>query len=232
MGDGVILAIDTATDWAGIALYDEDEGVVRYEETWWARRRHTTTLMVRVDAAVRDQSLTPEHLTGITVALGPGSYTGLRVGLSVAKGLALALDLPLVGVPTLDIVAYPYRTQPNPVCAVIQAGRTRVCWAVYPPGTSAMSPYDGYHLDDVPTVARALSRLDAFIYIYGEITPGASEVLREVLGSRVYIGSPAEGLRRPAFLAEMGWQRIRQGDVDDPATLSPIYLRHPGSSGP
>ncbi len=228
----MILAIDTATDWAGIALYDEDEGLVRYEETWWARRRHTTTLMVRVDTAVRDQSLTPEQLTGVAVALGPGSYTGLRVGLSVAKGLALALDLPLVGIPTLDVVAYPYRTLSHPVCAIIQAGRTRVCWAVYLPGSQTLSPRDGYHLDDVPTVARALQALDGPVFIYGEVTPAAAEVFRDVLGPRAQVGTPAEGLRRAAFLAEMGWERIRQGDVDDPATLSPIYLRHPGSSGP
>lgn len=232
-GEGnVILAIDTATDWAGIALYDEDEGMVRYEETWWARRRHTTTLMARIDAAVRDQSLTPEHLTGIAVAIGPGSYTGLRVGLSVAKGLALALDIPLVGVPTLDVVTYPYRALPTPVCAIIQAGRTRVCWAVYPPGREIPVPRDGYHLDDVPTVARALAALDTRVYICGEVTPQAAEVFQTTLGERGKVGTPAEGLRRPAFLAEMGWQRIRDGRVDDPATLSPIYLRHPGSSGP
>ncbi len=227
----MLLAIDTATDWAGMALYDGRAQQVRYELTWWARRRHTVTLLPRVDEALRDQRLTREDLEGLAVAIGPGSYTGLRVGLSLAKGMALALDVPLIGIPTLDVVAYPYRHHRESVCAVIQAGRTRVCWALYSPGLPA-DPQGGYRLDDVPTVARALRSFGKPVLVVGELTPEQAHLLRREGGSHVQVASPADGLRRAGFLAEMGLRALASGRRDDPATLAPIYLRHPGSHVP
>ncbi len=227
----MLLAIDTATDWAGIALYDPETGTIRYEQTWWARKRHTSSLLPHIDAALHDQGISRAALRGIAIAIGPGSYTGLRVGLSLAKGMALALDVPLVGVPTLDVVAYPYRHVAETVCAIIQAGRTRVCWAVYTPEDRA-TPADGYHLDDVPTVAQALAAREVPVFVCGEVTPAAAQVFRDTLGPRVRVASPADGLRRAGFLAEMGWAALESGRVDDPATLTPIYLRHPGSTSP
>lgn len=226
----MILAIDTATDWAGVALYDEGAHQIRYEVTWWARRRHTTTLLPRVDEMLTDQSLDRDAITGVAVAIGPGSYTGLRVGLSLAKGLVQALHVPLVGIPTLDVVAYPHRGRQEHICTIIQAGRTRVCWALYPPGHPS-SPADGYHLDEIETVARALARHASPVFVVGEITPAQREALARA-GDHVRVGTPADGLRRPGFLAEMGYHAFQAGRQDDPATLSPIYLRHPGSSGP
>ncbi len=225
------LAIDTATDWAGIALYDPEAARVAYEVTWWARRRHTATVLPRIHEALQDQGLAPRDLQGVAVALGPGSYTGLRVGLSLAKGIAVALDIPLVGVPTLDVVAYPYRHLPQSICAVIQAGRTRVCWAVYPAGDTR-SPANGYHLDDVPTLAEVLRAREEPVFICGELTPAMEHALHTALGERARLASSADGLRRPAFLAELGHRTWQAGRRDDPATLTPIYLRHPGSSGP
>lgn len=227
----MLLAIDSATDWASIALYDGNRRCVTHEESWLARRRHTVTLMSRVDAAMRDAGLMPGDLTGVVVAIGPGSYTGLRVGLSLAKGLAVALSIPLVGVPTLDVVAYPYRARPEPVCAIIQAGRTRVCWAVYESGGEfgAAGGTQGYRLDDVPTVAEVLRARGGPVYVCGELTPEAVTALRKAGGSQLQVGTPAEGMRRAGFLAELGWMAIQAGRADDPATLSPIYLRHPGS---
>ncbi len=225
----MLLAVDTATDWAAVALYDTAAERVCYELTWWARRQHTTTLLPQVNRALQQVALTPEALNGLVVALGPGSYTGLRVGLSLVKGIALGLGIPLVGVPTLDVVAYPYRHLNMPVCAVIQAGRSRVCWAVYPPRST--TPKDGYHLDDVPTVAQALSTGEE-VFITGELTPAMRATFRSMLGACAHLASAADGMRRPAALAELGHALLQSGRRDDPATLSPIYLRHPGSQGP
>lgn len=226
----MLLAVDTATDWAAIALYDPEEALVRYEVTWWARRQHTTTLLPKIDGAFRELGIQPGALKGLVVALGPGSYTGLRVGLSLVKGLALGLNVPLVGIPTLDVVAYPYRHLAYTICAIIQAGRSRVCWALYPAGT--LSPANGYHLDDVPTVAGHLASREETVFIVGELTPTMHDIFRSTLGERVHIASPADGLRRPGHLAEIGFARLQRGEHDDPATLTPIYLRHPGSPGP
>ncbi|MFC2038007.1 tRNA (adenosine(37)-N6)-threonylcarbamoyltransferase complex dimerization subunit type 1 TsaB, partial [Chloroflexota bacterium] len=103
----MLLAIDTATRMAGLALYDQVAGRILGEETWYSVNNHTVELMPRLVRLLDQQGVTPDGLTGLAVSLGPGSFTGLRIGLGVVKGLALAGRLPLVGVPSLDVVAQP-----------------------------------------------------------------------------------------------------------------------------
>ena len=125
----VLVAIDTATSQASLALHDGFQ--VRVEHTWESPRRHTVELLPRLVAALEQLGLGAKHLSGVAVTRGPGSFTGLRVGLAVAKGLALAQGLPLVGVPTLDVVAAAQGRDRRPLCAVLQAGRGRICVAIY-----------------------------------------------------------------------------------------------------
>ncbi|MEA3338835.1 MAG: tRNA (adenosine(37)-N6)-threonylcarbamoyltransferase complex dimerization subunit type 1 TsaB, partial [Chloroflexota bacterium] len=125
----MLVAIDTATGYASLALHDGAR--VRVEHTWESPRRHTVELLPRLAAALEQLGLGARHLSGVAVTRGPGSFTGLRVGLSVAKGLALARGLPLVGVPTLDVVAAAQGRDRRPMCAVLQAGRRRICVAAY-----------------------------------------------------------------------------------------------------
>ena len=100
----MILAIDTATRMASIALYDAT-GVLA-EETWRSQNNHSVELMPAVMRLVERQQKTLSDISGVAVSLGPGSFTGLRSGLSLAKGLCLALQTPIVGVPTLQVTAY------------------------------------------------------------------------------------------------------------------------------
>ena len=108
----MILAIDTATQYAGLALYNQDG--IYTEESWYAGRNHTVELMPRIIRILKLANLKVAALTALAVSLGPGSFTGLRIGLATAKGLALPHKLPVVGVPTLDIVAYPFQDRTLP----------------------------------------------------------------------------------------------------------------------
>jgi tRNA threonylcarbamoyladenosine biosynthesis protein TsaB len=99
----MILAIDTATDWVGLALHDGSS--VLAEFGWRSRRTQTIELAPAVAQLWARTGVSAGDLSAIAVAIGPGSYTGLRVGLALAKGMALGQNLPLIGVPTLDIVA-------------------------------------------------------------------------------------------------------------------------------
>ena len=146
----MLLALDTATRLASIALYDGQQ--LLSEATWHSAQRHTVELMPRVVQMLEQAELTPQSLSAVAVTLGPGSFTGLRVALSVAKGLAVAHDLALLGVPTLDVVAYPHRWQPLPVCALVQAGRRRVCWALYGWEERLWQPNGEYILSTVAEV--------------------------------------------------------------------------------
>ncbi|HEY63917.1 MAG TPA: tRNA (adenosine(37)-N6)-threonylcarbamoyltransferase complex dimerization subunit type 1 TsaB [Caldilineae bacterium] len=217
-----LLALDTATNLASIALYDGWRVIA--EHSWHSDRRHTVELTPNVYAMLRQAGVQPAQLSGVVVALGPGSFTGLRVALSLAKGMTLAIGAALLGIPTLDIIAYPYQWQSLPVCAVIQAGRGRLCWALYRRDQEGWRTTSGYRLSEIDDLAGEITELTLFS---GEILPQNADRLRELLGNRFQLAPPAMRLRRAGILAELGWARYQAGDVDDPTTLSPIYLHEP-----
>jgi tRNA threonylcarbamoyladenosine biosynthesis protein TsaB len=219
----MLLALDTSTRLAGIALYSGEDGLIS-ESIWHSANRHTVELMPRVAQLLAQAGAARTDLKGVVVALGPGSFTGLRVALAAAKGLALANHLVLLGVPTLDAVAYPHSRQPLPVIAVVQAGRGRVCWATYvhgPAGWCACAPAE---LAVIPTLAATISRPTL---IAGELVPGDRLQLAELSGGKGILLPPALSIRRPGWLAEIGWNRYAAGERDDPASLSPIYMHEP-----
>src|SRR5437016_9306834 len=101
----MILALDTSTDMCGIALYRPAEGVLA-EQSWLSGREQTTQLLPNVQRMMALVNVRTADLTGVAVATGPGSFSGVRIGISTAKSLAYALSIPLWGVPSLDVLAY------------------------------------------------------------------------------------------------------------------------------
>jgi tRNA threonylcarbamoyladenosine biosynthesis protein TsaB len=218
----LLLAIDTATRVPSLALYDGERVVA--EETWRLANGHTVELVPGLVHMLERQKVSPSELRGIAVALGPGSFTGLRIGLGVAKGLALTLAVPLVGIPTLDILVYAQARKRGSLCAVLEAGRGRVCAAFYRWRRNQWQRQGDYLLT---TLDELCVNIEAQTLFCGEIDAQATALLRERLGERAVVASPASSLRRAGYLAELGWQRLERGEVDDPAALTPIYLRHP-----
>jgi tRNA threonylcarbamoyladenosine biosynthesis protein TsaB len=218
----MILAIDTATRIISLALRGEHD--LMAETTWSSPDHHTTELGPAVDALMARAQVASFDLTAVAVALGPGSFTGLRIGLAAAKGIALASGgtLALVGVPTLDIIA---AAQPHPagidrLCALVQAGRGRVSAGLY------IWREDGWRLDgDLFLVSWSdlINRLDRLTLVSGEIDPAGRTALMAA-SDRVRMADPAHCLRRAGYLAEIAAARFRQGQTDDPATLAPLYL--------
>jgi tRNA threonylcarbamoyladenosine biosynthesis protein TsaB len=226
----MLLAIDTSTKQAGIALYGAVRGLVA-EYNWHSANRHTEELMPAVALMLAQAGVAPGALQAVAVALGPGSFTGLRVGLAAAKGLALAHGLTLLGIPTLDAVAYPHQAQPVPIIAVLQAGRGRVYWAPYAHGPGGWAAQEPPRLSTVPELANTVVRPLMFV---GELTGADQETLINWAGRpRVNFLPAALTMRRGGYLAELGWMRFVAGESDDPASLSPIYLQQPdGTFGP
>ncbi len=218
-----ILAIDTATELASVALYDSESGP-RAESTWYTSMNHTMELTPAVVQMLEGQGMTPDALEGVAVALGPGSFTGLRVGLSVAKGLCWALGIPIVGIPTLDIVAYAHQSQNLPICAVLQAGRGRICVAFYERRGADWQRTSDYHLADIEDLDAEVEVPTLFC---GEIDNSLRAALETKLGARTSVASSASSLRRAAYLAELGWSKLQSEGGDDLATLEPLYLHQP-----
>lgn len=221
----MLLAIDTATRNASIALYDAHQ--VWAERTWFSDYNHTVELMPNIVDMFRLLRLEPARLRGVAVAIGPGSFTGMRIGLSVAKGLCLALGIPIKGIPTLDVVAQPFAGSDLPVCAVVHAGRGRFCAAVYRSVDGQWSRQGEFQLvtpDRLPALAEGRT------IFCGELDEEARQAVQSALGKRAVIATPAQSVRRAAVLAEMAWPALVSGQGDDLASLSPIYLHTAGDS--
>jgi tRNA threonylcarbamoyladenosine biosynthesis protein TsaB len=217
----LLLAIDTATQMAGLALYDANG--LHVEQSWRSNANHTVELMPYIVRACQQQGLTAAGLVAVGVSLGPGSFTGLRVGLSVAKGLALALNIPILGVPTLDATAYAHCRESLPVCAVLPAGRGRWCAAFYQTIDGDWKRCTDYALMHLHELIAALQEPTL---VCGEVD---AELIQELHGAaplQVTVASPASAPRRAGYLAELAWQRFEAGDTDDLASLSPLYLQH------
>jgi tRNA threonylcarbamoyladenosine biosynthesis protein TsaB len=222
--DAVVLAIDTATSIAGLALYSEDR--VLSEETWITRGNHTVELVPALARMMERQRMSPQDLGGLVVSVGPGSFTGVRIGLAAAKGLALALNLPLVGVPALDAAAYAHASLRLPTWAMVEAGRGRYCAALYAVHRGEWQKTTPYQIVKLDALAPDGSRKTLYC---GELTRAARERLRELFADLAILPPSGASLRRPAFLAELGWKRLAAGERDDTAALAPIYVQHPVS---
>lgn len=219
----MILAIDTATDWVGLALHDG--GTVTAEFGWRSRRTQTIELAPAVAQLWARTGVSANNLNAIAVANGPGSYTGLRVGLALAKGIALGQKLPLIGVPTLDVVAAAVPRLETDLVALAQAGRSRL-WA----GQYSWNGKHGWESVGDPMLTQwddLLSRLQVPVAFAGEIDAAAAKLIRRVNRSAHIVG-PAASVRRAAVLAEIGWTRWKKQQVTEADALAPFYLREPG----
>ncbi|MEJ2757190.1 MAG: tRNA (adenosine(37)-N6)-threonylcarbamoyltransferase complex dimerization subunit type 1 TsaB [Anaerolineales bacterium] len=216
----MLLAIDTATRKIGIALYDGVQ--VLHEAVWQSPFRHTVELVPAIHSALESAKGSVEDLSAIGLTIGPGSYTGLRIGAAAAKGLALSLNLDLIAVSTFEVLAVAFPPDPERQMAVVlEAGRSRLAvgWFTVQDGrwqpsadAELFTPEEFAHSIHIPTL------------VCGEL----DEDLRKLLGRKyknVLLASPAQSLRRPSYLAELAWNRWQAGEINKPETVAPVYLQ-------
>jgi tRNA threonylcarbamoyladenosine biosynthesis protein TsaB len=220
----VLLAIDTATRLAGLALYDGE--MIRSEASWLSNKNHSIELTPTLVRMLDRQGMGAADLSAIAVATGPGSFTGLRIGLSVAKGLAEVCNVPILGVPTLDILAFAHAEQRRPIWAVIQAGRKRLCVGRY---ERRRGRWRQRGENELTTLEQFAESIAGRCLICGELGRKEMEYIVEHSDQDIVFATPSQSMRRPACLAELAWHRFERGESDDLATLSPVYI-HPQSS--
>ena len=220
MVDPLLLALDTSTSTAGVAIYDGER--VLSETTWLAGREHSTRLLAEVGAALGRVGREPAHLTGLVVARGPGSFTGVRVALSVAKGMASGLGLPLWGINSLEVLVRAAGLIDLPVLAVLEAGRGRYAIGLYRHGV----PVDQARTASLDELLASLREPSLVI---GELERAARARLEGNPLAR--LASPAASLRRAGYLAELGWSAAQAGERGDPKAVDAVYLAPRASGG-
>jgi tRNA threonylcarbamoyladenosine biosynthesis protein TsaB len=214
----MLLALDTSTRTIGLALFDGVQ--ILSEMMWQTKDYHTVELAPAVAGMLAQSEVKTSDLTALAVAIGPGSFTGLRIGLALAKGMALASHLSLVGVPSLDILAAAQPLRQGPMVAVLRAGRGRLAVNWYQASNSAWRPKGTLA---VLTAQELSERIQEPTLVCGELTEEEQRLLARKR-KNVILAPAAQSVRRPAWLAELGWKRWLTGRVDNPNTLSPIYL--------
>ncbi len=242
----LLLALDTSTRQASVALCDEQ--TLYGEYTWQIGNNHSVELLERIQRlVVVDCGSSLQVIDGVTVAIGPGSFNGVRVAVATAKALAFALQKPLVGVSTLEIIAAQQDQWRGPVCSILEAGRSELYAACY--------LFDEINTDgDIIYHIRQLSeylmlspqqlvnylneQMDQWagvpgkrqvspILFCGELSETTRQVIYEQMQGKSLFIDNLQATRRASSLALLAIQRLYEGRIEDPMLLEPLYLRRP-----
>jgi len=212
--DGPILAIDTSSDWVGVAVSDHDRMV---QENWWSGREQTRQVLAVIDRLMRANHLNPMDLAAVVVAIGPGSFSGLRVGIGITEGIELAAGCPVVPVNTFVATFASLEDQQYGI-GVIRAGRNRLVWA----HSSDVSQHRSGTIDDLIATVEP----DSGIAVAGEINDDEAERLRVERGAVIH-SAPAR-YRQAGALISAGRALLYAGGISAGAPIQPTYL-HPSA---
>jgi tRNA threonylcarbamoyladenosine biosynthesis protein TsaB len=231
----LLLALDTATTTASLALYDLTANTLLAEWTWEARRRQTQDLLGAAQGLLAQTGQTVDDLTALAVTTGPGSFTGVRIGISTVKGIALGLATPprVIGLPTLVVTAAPWlalldkTTPPAQLCALIQAGRGRYNWVYFAPHALRWQPEVGDHQSGTlaELVAALVAQPEKPCWLAGEIDLPLQTAVAHL--PHVTVLDEVSTWRRAGQLARLAARYLADGVTQPVDTLQPLYLRNP-----
>jgi tRNA threonylcarbamoyl adenosine modification protein YeaZ len=219
----VILAIDTSTDQASVSLSRDNHPVS--EISWQAAGNHSRHIFPVITHLMSVSGVDAKDFSAIAAAIGPGSFNGIRVGLSFAKGVALALRVPLVGIGTLDIIAYQAAGARKPVWATVPAGREEVCCARFQLIGAGLERQTAYLRLDAGDAADLVRPGDVICGPGRTILADASRHLLQ----DVCLYPAVRDLKRASFLAELARQYLDAGGETQIDDVEPLYLRRPAA---
>ncbi len=215
-----VLGLETATRRASVGLLIDGELVAERSEP--AQGSHAVSLFPLIDAILQEAGCRVDALDAVAVSSGPGSFTGLRVGISVAKGFARATGVRLVAVPTLEGLARTVDGEPGVVCAVLDALKGELYAACF---ESSAAGCRRLTADRLLTPQALLALLPAPCVVVGDGGTVCEPVLRAHFGERVTVLPAATHGPRGGVIAALGWERLRAGELADVPSLEPTYVR-------
>lgn len=215
-----VMGLETSTTHGGVAIVGEAGVVGEYMLN--VEITHSERLLPAVDRLLTDAGFKLSDLGGLAVSIGPGSFTGLRIGLSTVKGLAYATGLPVAAVPTLEAMAWVLPGARLPVCPVLDARKQEVYAALFQHGPEGLARL----MEDSALSPEALcERIRKPTLFLGDGLPAYADLFRRLLGDRLVLPPLTHRGPRAAAVADLGRQRLLAGQREDAASLVPRYLR-------
>jgi len=215
-----VLGVDTSTMTAGIGIVEEDEILV--EVKFSVKITYSEILLFCIDQALKNVSLKIDDMDGFAISIGPGSFTGLRIGLSTLKGLSFATGKPLVSIPSLDALAYLSLYCQYPVVTMLDAKKNQVYAAIYETNDGELKRQSDYLVIDVEDLVKRISHKTLFV---GSGAKLYQKRLIELLKDKAYFSQAERSLPSGATVAFLGSKKLILGQFEDIVNLEPLYLR-------
>lgn len=220
----IVLALDSSADTLSVAVLRDADPIA--ERSWRAPRPHSEGLVPAVEAMVADARTPLDSIDLVAVATGPGSFNGIRGGIALAQGLAMALGVPAAGVPTLDALAYAHVGRAQVVCALLPAGRGELYGASYEGCWQDWRPRGPY---TVGTLAGHLAGLPAGALLCGRLPDEAIDL---AAGRGLACAPAVASFARAGYVGALAAVRAQDPAFDAAASLHALYLRRPGITRP
>jgi tRNA threonylcarbamoyladenosine biosynthesis protein TsaB len=217
----IILGIETATPQVGCALGGQEGTLASFHAA--RGRRHAEILAPAIEFVRRQAQVELDEVSAVAVDVGPGLFTGLRVGVATAKALATALRIPLIGLTSLDLLAYPERRSGRLIAAMVDARRGEVFWALYRQVPGGVQRLTDYAVTAPGEVASELMARGTETLALGDGARRYAQVLGEV--SSVEVGGVGSAYPSASVLVELAQPLGLREEFVHPSELAPLYLR-------
>ena len=214
-----LLAIDSSTHACSVALWNESELLQHFE---LASREHTQRILPLVDKLLAEASSSLSSLDAIAFTCGPGSFTGLRIGISTVKGLAWSLNKPVVGISSLDALAWQCIPAPYPVCAMLDARKQEVYYGRY---RFQDGEFKKDRSEQVIAPVEAINDIREPCLFIGNGANLYKEEIQEKLGELAHFAGGNRDIIRASSVAGLSFKRFVDHQTDDVASLVPHYIR-------
>lgn len=221
-----VLAIETSSMLGGIAIMDDSQGLIA-EMRLNVKSTHSERLMTTIAYTLKQAAVSLSDIDVFGIAIGPGSFTGLRIGLSTVKGLSYATGRPIVSVPTLEAFAYNFPFPRYPVCIMLDARKKEVYTAVFKwedDGFVRLIDETSVRPEEFTRHSLLVTRYDKFIFAGDGVLLYRDKIM-ETMGERAILASPEKMVPSPANVAYLGIKRAMKGEFSEPVSLVPFYIR-------
>lgn len=218
-----VLAIDTSSVVASVAVADEEKLISEYIINH--KKTHSQKLMPMIKETLESCEVDITDIDLFVVSIGPGSFTGLRIGVATAKGLAHSVNKPIIGVNTLDLLAYGIPYFEGIICPIIDARNNQVYTSQFKWDISGPQLLNSYQAEDIENIIENLMEQNQRVIFVGDGVAVHKDTISKKIKNLALFAPNFSAVQRASVLAELAIKKYKEGYTDSYLTLAPFYLR-------